>query len=1384
MPFFLKPCLKLRKKKKSSKINSSMYFKSYLDKESPITSEATETSASNSFASFELKENCCSFEKKLEISKSLKENAEVGKIEESQDETHSSEKDILDILDSAVEQLSDERSTSDEENRYCIMSSESKFGEENEDIQLRRLLTQSTNNLEEMVDVANKQLFLNNCEQEKNESLIMVSELIEDSKTSENSYLKVVPVGMKDILKEMDGRIINIIEQKPMKECTANIIDLVRLPQQVTELKCPEPTVINECSVKNNLDSCLYKPIVQNYYSCDESRVAAPENTELSGNHIGSKSEFSEQKYFKSKPTMDSENISNMLISDEMSEPNTDQNLNNNQFFDSELSAALSKSLGITCVTFNFGPSVKNMAEQFSRDSVENHSDSNRLEETSIQNKEKNIIIDPKSNIKHTVGDNTADSLKQNVRNDNIKKNIDVLIQNDSNIKNEQSDTLSVECSGDHITSVLDLPDKRITCRMAENLAQNQMLNPATDFVHANTDRRSRAKDKKPNTIGKRRRSRNVLLNSLNIKLSPDDVRNEVDTAKQQNLQDNLNEKHDKNLYETNEIHSPMLDINSKDSMTQQIVGYALLYEGETLKTEETELNSAFRNEISISKSEINEKEAIDTKKTEKCLNISQLFSRNNLCQDDVQNKTSTQTLDESLCETRNNFCLKKNIEPSTQLTNDVKLKLGEMIRKLIKFAQVELTQYNPLSSGDTYSLKTFVEELLFDYIFYQDRSDGGCIENVERLGSESLIRNRTYSKEICGSDITKEIENKFYRKVIHPTMFTEENYRNSNYDKIENDFGHNKTVHIESRVPSENSLNKSSWTGANCYGREQEVKEQNLQMNSFTTNFNDGWNIDSKENVVQETMLQTLDECLAMEEFLKSKIKKQRLQENALNICNDLETEISYDTIESPEPFFTNEDQMCYKVMLHNDISVVPALIDPKFFVFHELGSFVRFENGKIFGSPTSSEGGDIGEEGNEPYKSPKNSLTETSVPCGGICFEEHDDNDIDIPDKIPFSTFTKQNAEKSNLKRQDIQNGLTFILSPRRDDSQVKCNMTISKDKAGNPSYIIPPLSVQVTRKNIERKERDFKEAIPKSSVEELLETYRRHRLYVNEMQKIEEERLRNLEMYTRYKKEALKPMKYHTRAVPIQSTESMEFTLSDDTEKLSKKRLSKAKKSSAHVDISPRRTRQHKFSSPSTVLTSYPSSLGSSVHDLEIREVKSPLRKQTSRKKDNYMLSPDCHLYGTPLRKRILSASKAIRSPKYPLRIGQSTSKEMLGHKGSPHKIIVKRPKVYFVRRSPSGNIQHEKGAPCTSENSRSMEDYKRYLSSPYNDYKKHIRTDEMHSTFDAKFRRYAKKGRKTGDLISYRRSTEWLRDAGIVGRTMTAEEADRAFKTAAG
>lgn len=46
------------------------------------------------------------------------------------------------------------------------------------------------------------------------------------------------------------------------------------------------------------------------------------------------------------------------------------------------------------------------------------------------------------------------------------------------------------------------------------------------------------------------------------------------------------------------------------------------------------------------------------------------------------------------------------------------------------------------------------------------------------------------------------------------------------------------------------------------------------------------------------------------------------------------------------------------------------------------------------------------------------------------------------------------------------------------------------------------------------------------------------------------------------------------------------------------------------------------------------------------------------------------------------------------------------------------------------------------------------------------------------------RYAKSSLKPSELITYQQSTEWLRDAGIVGQTLTTQEADHAFKAFAG
>ncbi|GFT20001.1 uncharacterized protein TNCV_4994081 [Trichonephila clavipes] len=1393
MPFFLKPCLKIRKKKKNKKLKSTTYFKSYLDKESPIQSELTLESTSNSAASSELKENGCSIEAKLEIAESLSEHEERRETEESDDEALSSERDILDILDSAVEQLSDERSTSDEDNRYCIMSSSSRFDEANGDIQLKRLLTQSVDNLETIVNGRNKELLLNNSEKEMNGSLITTSKQTEESKTSENNYIKAVPVEMKDIVKGTDGSNVNIIKLKPKEGCKANITDLVCLPQQVTEIKCQESTTVNECSDKSYLSRYITNPSVEKYYQSSETGDHAMENFEKLDASIANNSELWKKSYFKSNTSIDDENgIPDMIISDNIIDSNKEWNINSYQFFDPELSKALERSLGIEHVTFNIESSDKDEAKLLSGDTIKYYSDSSYLEKTSMQNKKQDILMIPSENIKLRVGDSICDSLTKKEINDDIKIKVDSLInnqiQNDVNIKLEQSSIL-VECSGDHVINLPDLPDKQISCRLAENIAQNQLLNSVNDYVDLDGVQNERSNNRKSNLHSKRRRSRNVLLNSLSIKLSPEEERHQVDPIEQHNQPDISSEECIQTSCEGNQIHkctSSKFKIKSNDSMKEEIVGYAFVCEDGPLKIEETDLNIKCKNEFSA-----NEREIMAPILKEKFRNIKKSFCNNNLFLNENQKNEFAETVDKNSMETRNNSFLQKNIELSTQLTHGEELQLCEMIKKLVKFVRTEVIQYIQLNPGKSYSLKNFMEELLFDYAFYKDGIHDGVLENGKQLTNEFLNGDEINIQGNCESNIKiKEIENPFHLKIIIPPIFTKDNDMHQNYEYTDNVCQYSKVEKFQYYDTLTYTDSELPWLETNCCHSEQQINASNLQSkgNSLSRTFSDDQELVQKENNIHESMLPTLDESLAMEELLKSKIKNQGVQSYSLILRKDLENEVSNDILENRESCLKNENLMVYKMECHEDTNIASSLNDSQYFMFEEIDSFAKCENDKFLRSPASSEGGDIGDKEIESYKYQNNLLTETSLSYRERCSEEEDDDNINIPDKMPFSNFTKQNAEKNNLNIQDIQNDLTFILSPRKDNAPIQCNMTASKDKKGNPSYVLSPISVQVARKGIEKKEHGFpntREATSKTSVEELLETYRRHRLYLAEMKKVEEQRLRNLELYNHYKDEALKPMKQHTRIIPIQPTQSFEFTLSglDDTPKHTKNRLLKSKKSSAQTYISPRRTRQCILSSPSTDrdFTSYPSSLGSSVHDLDMSEAKSPKGNQISRKKDNYVFSPKSHIYNSPIRKRILTESKAIRSPKYPMRVGQTSSKEMLGHKVSPHKIIVNHPKVYFVRRSPSGHIKKEKGLRCSIDNSKSMEDYRRYFTSPNSDY---MASDELNSKFDRKFRRYAKRGRITGDLISYRRSTEWLKDAGIVGKVMTAQEADKAFKCAAG
>nr|XP_042897679.1 protein PF14_0175-like [Parasteatoda tepidariorum] len=164
---------------------------------------------------------------------------------------------------------------------------------------------------------------------------------------------------------------------------------------------------------------------------------------------------------------------------------------------------------------------------------------------------------------------------------------------------------------------------------------------------------------------------------------------------------------------------------------------------------------------------------------------------------------------------------------------------------------------------------------------------------------------------------------------------------------------------------------------------------------------------------------------------------------------------------------------------------------------------------------------------------------------------------------------------------------------------------------------------------------------------------------------------------------------------------------------------------------------------------------------------------LKVKSTPKNAHYLKEKDKHTSknasqsGSVGRNRIINASKAIRT--------KNRHSERSPERLSPYMASVGMLKEDFRKRY-NKRDGGKKESQKVSGSDRKMVEKPRAgrMLSP----------EVLRARFDDKFNRYARKKKEPCELITYKRSTQWLKDAGIVGSLLTADEADEEFRNLAG
>ncbi|XP_035206200.1 uncharacterized protein LOC118181223 isoform X2 [Stegodyphus dumicola] len=287
--------------------------------------------------------------------------------------------------------------------------------------------------------------------------------------------------------------------------------------------------------------------------------------------------------------------------------------------------------------------------------------------------------------------------------------------------------------------------------------------------------------------------------------------------------------------------------------------------------------------------------------------------------------------------------------------------------------------------------------------------------------------------------------------------------------------------------------------------------------------------------------------------------------------------------------------------------------------------------------------------------------------------------------------------------------------------------------------------------------------------------------------------------ISIFNRYKSEATSCFDTSTRLIPIQSAKSFEFTMNSraDPNNINSFEILSNGKEMEEIDkcgIRPSAPYPNVLSEPiPTVEITIKSKTKESISVPSLVEEDSNKDKNKNECSINRNLhyrsrkivDQPCHsLNLTPRRKKILSTSKDIRSPKYPVKF-YTRSPEMRFHRNTRlsskfpavSKLLTEKETDQYRLTKDRVHLKAGRHDDVTRNGSVMS------LSDPPPSHRA-FSPKELRVKFDETFRRYASKGRMTGDLMSSRRSTEWLKDAGVVGDLLTAEEAKNTFRCAAG
>ncbi|KAF8763875.1 Retrovirus-related Pol polyprotein like [Argiope bruennichi] len=1333
MPFFLRPCVKLRKKKKKTiKKTSSMYFKPYLDKESPVTSEAIQEGASNCFASIDrdAKEHDLQPELILGISESqtvnteVKESENVEKIERNAG-VPSPDRDIFDILSSAMQLLSEEKSSSDG-NRYNILSSSSRCEEEEDNSEFRGLLNGSFeisgNKLNDAKEQQFPEFFMKECDEDSIEDEAKTQNFIIANRITKDMLLA-------DIYKaesECKAEIIKI----PTKTCSADIMKFVSTHHQI-KVENLAPLTTKKCYTEKKIPSVKHKSIDTGEYM-HEDKIFQLENVstvETAAINLISSPEKADWE-FESALNMQKE-PSIFAISDQQQESTQPKK---NQLFDPELSVAIQKALGITFCESNH----ENITQEFSANHentnkevlVKDSFDTGHLEISgAFTQRETDERKFPAECMNLSFGDNRPEPLKINVHtieNALVNDRYFSELQETSKTITELVPPILSECSGDHPAKINNPYEKGFTCRLAAKIMNDTPSDVSTNAKNA--DLKTKSNTKQCRTFNKRRRSRNVLLNSL--KLSSDDLTKEIKNT------DRLfsAEKSEKNYSSnTNDKNNPCDDLTlqmdelkcNKIERQEEVVNRALMHKIKPMETGGNYEEDYRKFDLKTMTDNLDNKYAQSFTKSVANNKSPNTESKN------LENKPEIFEI-YSIKRSKDSHFIEKAINPF-EITEELHMRVLEIIKKILSFVQREVILLYQNNEYEPKNFKYFIKELLFDYNF----CDGQKSEKLSKI--QNPINNFDKNSVIPMEAETSTGED----EIVGICLFKDPEIKiNENYEISQHKHNINGDNMESSDIPIDNTKYESELYGQNFESsfREKISNSKEKEDRDFLTT---EISINREKSFEDLKISQSLDEYLAFAEQLKCQNKTQK-SKNTLTPTNHNTDKDLLDGFNSEVLSIADENIHCFQ-KTSDYPTLVPPLNNLKHFSLDDINLLDETKMDKIIESPNlSSECGDTANNDScsEIFASSGDKCLNLDTSENNAKFEERETSDSTTKSHLLESNvdnWTREVQDKSHLHGQDLLNRFTIVLSPRKNNEIVNCNvnMTVSENAASST----PPISIHVTREDTIKREKcsaKTRDIGPKPSAEDIMEICHRHRAHKFDLKPFDKERLKNLELYDLNKSEALKPMKKQTRIIPIHPSESFEFTLSNlDNSIKSKKKLMKHSVKFSKYD-------SNKLLEP--YQTRYKGSR--SVHDDDDNNSVHEVDKEEEKKFNNHFCRrydlPNSPVYGTPARRKILTASKAIRSPKHSLKGESSALKDIRRNKTSPNKKIVNNPKLHPLDKSSPEYKREENRRSKVLQNAMHLDDSQRPLNSPFTNYRQHLlctkhnSPTDLNSKFDDKFK----------------------------------------------